>query len=322
VRKRHIAAIVLNWNRARYTLACVASLRATYGAHRLSVIVVDNGSKDSSWEELKQLTPADVTLIQTGANLGYAGGNNVGIHAALDLEVDYIWILNNDTLIHHHCLDELLRAAEKYPQAGVLVPKILYKDLPGTLWYAGGSYNPVLARTVHRGIGAQDESRFDATCDVTFATGCSLFVRREIFELSGLFDDRYFLYWEDVEFSSRVLHAGYKICFVPTARIWHEEGTSSDHNERLSPTYHYYTTRNRLWYIREKNLGWTKVSAYMFTIPLLLRRLAPLITRREHFWVEKSAAIVSGLRDGVFGRPPSGSKLGSQSAQLSQIGRV
>ena len=309
MRTHDTAVIVLNWNRAPDTLACVASLRANHDAHRLSVIVVDNGSTDSSWEELQELADEDVTLIQTGANLGYAGGNNVGIRAALDRGADYVWILNNDTLVDRRCLDELLGAAEKYPQAGVLVPMIFYMHPPGTIWYAGGSYNPALARAAHRGIGGQDEGRFDATCEVTFATGCSLFVRREVFERLGLFDDRYFLYWEDVEFSRRILRGGYRICFVPGARIWHEEGASSGQHDSPSSAFHYYTMRNRLWYIREKHHGGIKISAYAWTIPLLLRRLVPVIARREDQWVKKSAVIMRGLRDGVFQRPPSGPRL-------------
>src|SRR5215208_117581 len=103
----HVAAIVLNWNSAPETLECLASLRESKNV-RLSVIIVDNGSSDSSWQQFQEIADGDVTVIQSGANRGYAGGNNVGIRAALHTEAAYVWILNNDTIVHPLCLDELL----------------------------------------------------------------------------------------------------------------------------------------------------------------------------------------------------------------------
>ena len=295
-----IAAIVLNWNNAADTLACVASLRASNDP-RLSVIIVDNASTDSSWEKLQQVVSTDVTLIQSGANLGYAGGNNVGIREALGYQADFIWILNPDTVVHPLCLDELLKAAEKHPRAGIFVPKILFKDRPHTIWYAGGDYDSMRAQTNHWGFGAQDDGRFDRTsCNVTFATGCSLFVRREVFERIGLLEELYFLYWEDTQFSRRALRAGHEICYVPTARVWHELMASSGQHDGRSPTYDYYNLRNRLWYLREEHHDWTKVSAYTWTAPILLRRLARIVVRRERFWKETLVALARGLRDGVL----------------------
>jgi len=304
VKKLHIAAIILNWNTAADTLACVDSIHAIDNPN-LSVIIIDNASTDSSWEKLRQVaSTTDITLIQSGANLGYAGGNNVGIRAALDWQADYIWILNPDTTVDPRCLNELLKAAEEHPRAGIFVPKILYKDRPRTIWYAGGDYDLMRAQTNHWGLGAEDEGRFDYTsCKVTFATGCSLFVRRNVFEQIGLLDERYFLYWEDTQFSGKALRAGYDICYVPAARVWHQLMASSGQHDGRSPTYDYYTLRNRLWYIREEHEGWTKISAYSWTVPLLLRRLARIVVRREKFWKETSIAVARGLRDGVLKGP-------------------
>jgi len=307
VQEPHVAVVILNWNRAADTLDCVGSLRAS-NDRQLSVIVVDNGSTDSSWEKLQQVAPEDVTLIQSGANLGYSGGNNVGIREALSFRANYLWILNNDVVVHPSCLDELIEAAEKYPQAGVFVPKILYKDHPNTLWYAGGDYDPVRGQGSHWGFGAQDDGSFDAPQEVTFATGCSLFVRCEVFEQVGLLDERYFLYWDDVEFSNRVLHAGYKMRYVPTAYVYHELMASSGQQDGRSPTYDYYNLRNRLWYIREEHRGWTKVSAYVWTVPLLLRRLARILVRREKYWKETLVAVARGLCDGVLRGPRRASR--------------
>ena len=308
MKELRIAAIILNWNTAADTLACVASIHAIDNPN-LSVIIVDNASTDSSWEKLQQIAATDVTLIQSGANLGYAGGNNIGIRAALDWQADFIWILNPDTIVDPQCLNELLKAAEKHPRAGVFVPKILYKDRPQTLWYAGGDYDSMRAQTNHWGFGAEDKGDFDDTsCKVTFATGCSLFVRHEVFEQVGLLDERYFLYWEDTQFSGRALRAGYEICYVPAARVWHQLMASSGQHDGRSPTYDYYNLRNRLWYVHEAHSGRTKISAYMWTVPLLLRRLARIAVRREKYWKETVIAVARGLRDGVFGGPPRASK--------------
>ena len=303
-----VAAVVLNWNSAADTLECVAALRESDNREsdnpRLNIIIVDNGSTDSSWEKLQQNVATDVTLIQSGANLGYAGGNNIGIRAALDHQSEYVWIINNDALVDPLCLNELLETARRHQQAGVFVPKILYKDRPHTLWYAGGNYDRARAQAVHWGLGEQDDGYCDASCKITFATGCSLFVRSEVFGRLGLLDDKYFLYWEDVQFSHRVLHAGYEICYVPTARVWHQAGASSgQHEGGRSPTYHYYMMRNRLWYIREHHNDWTKYSAYVWTIPLTLRRVAGIVVRRENVWFEKLEAVARGLRDGMLRYP-------------------
>jgi GT2 family glycosyltransferase len=304
VNEPRIAVVILNWNSAADTLECVASLHASCDTH-LSVIIVDNGSTDSSWEELQQVSAMGVTLIQSGANLGYAGGNNIGIRAALDRHADFVWILNNDTVIHPVCARELLETAEQYPKAGIFVPKIFYKDRPRTIWYAGGAYDSLRAQNIHWGIGAQDDGRFDDPCEVAFASGCSLFVRHEVFERIGLLDDRYFLYWEDVEFSLRALRAGYRIRFVPTARVWHQEQASSGRFYGHSPNFHYYTVRNRLWFIREEHHGWSTFFAYAWTMPLLLRRLGGITLRGESSYIEKLIAMMQGLRDGVFRRSQS-----------------
>ena len=301
VQNLNVVAIVLNWNSAGHTLECVASLRASNDP-RLSVIVVDNGSTDSSWEELQRIA-AEVTLIQSGANLGYAGGNNVGIRAALDSSADYIWILNNDTVVDPLCPNELLNAAEKYPEAGIFVPKVLFKDRPDVVLYEGGDYDWVRAQTHHRGFGARDGGHFDSPDEVTFATGTSLFTRREVFERIGLLDERFFLYWEDMEFSHRALQAGYKLRYVPTARVWHELLASSEKHEGRSVVYDYYTLRNRLWFIREVHRGRTKVTAYVWTIPLLLRRLARIVVLRESSWIQTLKALARGLHDGIRGNP-------------------
>jgi GT2 family glycosyltransferase len=306
VDKPHTVAVILNWNSADATLQCVTSLQES-NEPRPSIIVVDNGSTDSSWEEL-QRHETDLTLIQSGRNLGFAGGNNIGIRAALEAKADYVWVLNPDTVIHPLCLSELLSAAGNHPEAGVLVPKILYREHSNVVWYAGGSYDSVRAQPNHWGIGAPDGADSNITCDVTFATGCSLLVSRETFERVGLLDEKYFLYWEDVEFSRRVLRTGYRICLVATARVWHHVGSNSGDPVGRSPVYDYYNMRNRLWYVRGEHHAWEKVSAYIWTGPLLLRRFARMMVRREEARKEKVGAVVRGLHDGLLKTPGEGLK--------------
>jgi GT2 family glycosyltransferase len=297
----HTVAVILNYNCADATLECIASMQEI-NEPRPAIIVVENGSTDSSWEKLQQYATG-VTLIQSGTNLGYAGGNNIGIRAALESKANYVWVLNPDTAVDPLCLNELLGAAEKHPEAAVFVPKILYSEHPDVIWYAGGSYDSMRGQPNHWGIGSLDDGQADISCDVTFATGCSLVISREAFEHVGLLNDKYFLYWEDVEYSRRVLRAGYRICLVPTARVWHHVGSNAGELLGRTPTYDYYNLRNRLWYIRQEHHDRDKVLAYVWTAPLLLRRFARMIVRREEAWKEKSVAVLRGLRDGLLKSP-------------------
>ncbi len=216
-------------------------LRATHP--RLRLLVVDNGSTDGSEGILRRRFPA-VEILQTGDNLGFAGGNNAGIRHALAQGADQVLLLNNDTTVDPGFASALSDAATVHPRAGMLCPKILLQDRPDVIWYAGASFHPWLGWGRHRGYGQTDRGQFDRLEETPRATGCALLVTRALCEAVGLLRDDYFCYAEDLEWSLRAREAGFQLLYVPAARVWHKVSAST--GGARSVTAVRYMTRNVL----------------------------------------------------------------------------
>lgn len=231
-------AVVLSWNGRDDTLACLASLRD------LLVVCVDNGSSDGSPEAIRVRFPG-VELVETGVNLGFAGGHNVGIRRALELGADWVLLVNNDAVADESLPAALAAAARARPDAGVLAAKVLFADRPDTIEYAGASFSPLLGyagRT--RGHGERDDGRFDELRDVDRAAGTAMAVSREAVARAGLLDEELFAYVEDVDWCLRIRAAGLAVVFVPAARVWHRGSAST--GGRASAASLYYDTRNTI----------------------------------------------------------------------------
>lgn len=238
-----VSVVVLNWNGKEDTLACLQSLtEVTYRSMR--VVVVDNGSSDGSEAAFRASFP-DVPVIQSGANLGYAAGNNVGIAYCLKhFDDEFVLLLNNDTVVDPGFLDELVSAAARRLDAGIFGPKIMFRSRPNVIWFAGGVWDAPAARFVHIGEGAQEASAGGATVEVDFITGCAMLVRRRLLERIGLLDDRFFLTFEDCDLCLRARDAGSHCVYVPAAKIWH--AVSASFGAIRSPLGDYFFARNRL----------------------------------------------------------------------------
>lgn len=247
-----VAVVVLNWNGLADTLECLESLaRLDYPAYE--VVVVDNGSTDGSPAAIRERFP-EVTLIETGENLGYAGGNNAGLRYAWQQEVDYVLLLNNDTEVASASLRLLVEAAEVDPRIGIAGPTIYYHDRPDVVWSAGGAIDWRRGTTWMVGLDERDTGQFGVgPRQVDFVTGCALLVKRPVLEQVGLLDERFFLYYEEVEWCVRARRAGFEIVHVPQAHVWHKimPGAQAD-----SPLVHYYMTRNRLLFLKTTGAGW------------------------------------------------------------------
>ena len=225
-----VTCVVLNWNAGGETVACLRALgQVKYG--NWDVIVVDNGSTDDSLQRIRELH-AQKLLIETGRNLGFAGGNNVGITLANRSHADYIWLLNNDTEPTPNALAELVSTARSNPQLGAIGSVLLYPNSGRTVQAWGGG-------KVNRWIGycslaraPQSDEWFD------FITAASMLVPRAVFENIGLLVDSYFLYWEDVEFSFRLRKHGWKIGVSPLARVYHKESASTSGNSPVRDRYY------------------------------------------------------------------------------------
>lgn len=255
---KRVAIIILHYGEINNTLECLASVEKLNRRNDgVLVIVVDNGSKEKSKIQNVKLNVDGVTTIRNEENLGYAGGNNVGIRYALEQGADFVLLLNNDTLVDQYLIASLLESAESNSEVGIIAPKIYFaagfefhkeryneKDYGAVIWFAGGivDWKNVVGR--HRGVDEVDGGQYKEEGDTDFASGCCMFVKREVYEKIGLFDEKYFLYYEDSDFSLRAKRAGFKIVFAPRAMLWHKNaGAAGGSGSSLQD---YYITRNRL----------------------------------------------------------------------------
>lgn len=220
-----------------------------------------NGHLDECRKSLEEsrLSGVDhqVLVIDNSAdNLGFTGGNNKGIRQALEQKSDAVLILNDDTKVDPLAIRRMADTLRSDPKIGIVVPKIYFypgfefhkdryieKDRGRVIWYAGGSIDWQNVLGVHRGVDEVDHGQFDTAIDMTFATGCAMLIRRGVFERIGLFDERYFLYLEDLDLSVRAQKAGFTIRYAPSALVWHKNAQSSGVGSSLQD---YYFTRNRL----------------------------------------------------------------------------
>jgi len=256
--KEKIFVVVLNWNGAQETLSCLKSLeKASFSDFDFKVIVVDNGSDDDLVERLSQVNfRFDYELIKNHKNLGFAGGNNVGLDLALRQGADYVMVLNNDTLVDPSFLVHLAVVLRSEKNAGVVSPKIYFasgfefhknryrkSELGKIIWYAGGKIDWANVIGINEGVDEVDCGQFSHRREVDFATGCCSLFSAKALRKVGLFDERYFLYFEDVDLSVRLKRGGFGIFFEPQGIIWHKVARSSGIGSDLND---YFISRNRL----------------------------------------------------------------------------
>lgn len=238
MKKIKASIIILNWNGKKVTADCLRSIQnQTYKPYE--VIVVDNASLDGSVNYLKGKFPS-VKFIENKTNLGYAGGNNVGIKIA---QGDYILILNNDTVLDK---DFLLEMAKRTNVADVIGAKNYYFDKKDIFWAVGSKVNEWTLRARLIGNKEKDEGQYDR--DLYYhAVGSAIFANTKVFKKVGVFNESYFCYFEETEWQTRVLKAGFKIGFAPKAKLWHRVAYSSGGGR--SPFSTYYLIRNRAYYL-------------------------------------------------------------------------
>jgi len=297
-RSSAIAIVVLNWNGADDTLACLDSLSAlTYP--NFNVVVVDNGSTDDSLARLRPYTaPYPLTLLETGRNLGYAGGNNVGTQHALDHGAEFVLVLNNDTTIAPDLLERLLESAQRNPDAGVFSARILYFDEPEKVWFDGARWNPSSLRLEWPGQGADESSLGTTDHETDYACGAALFFRSEVARQIGLLDESFFLVWEEVDWGFRARKAGWRNLVVPAARVWHKIGVSF--GSESSPLRTYFSIRNELlWFSRHASF-----SARLRLWVKNLRRLTPkfYISSGPSPWVKRLSWALQDYARAWLGR--------------------
>ncbi|MFZ5655235.1 MAG: glycosyltransferase family 2 protein [Pseudomonadota bacterium] len=208
-----VSIVTLNWRGVEDTLSCLDSLREL-AYPNFFVVVVDNGSGDDSVVRIADGYP-DVDLVETGANLGFAGGCNVGIRRALELGTDYVWLLNSDTWVDPRALAALVERAEQDPRLGAVGSVICDQREPQRVLAWGGGW-------VDLRLGRPSHALAPVACDkLDYLTGASLLLRPRALEEVGLLDERFFLYWEETDLCFRLRARGWKLGVAPDSRVWH-----------------------------------------------------------------------------------------------------
>jgi GT2 family glycosyltransferase len=209
--------------------------------------VIDNSSTDGS-ESILRGRFSDIEFIQTNENLGFAGGNNVGIRYALERGADYVWLLNNDTVVDPEALSELVKVADESEKTAIVGSKIFFYDKPQKIWFAGGLWKKNKLFAYHRGEGETDFGQYDAICEVDYITGCSLLIKSSVIKKVGMMDERYFLYWEEVDWNAAAYERGYHILYVPSSLVWHKVCSSTKIYSHIQTRY---SIRNALYFFKK-----------------------------------------------------------------------
>ena len=267
--------VILNWNGLKESLACLDSI-SQMKYQNYKVVVVDNGSADGSVEEIHNKFPK-IIIIKNEENLGFSGGCNIGIRHALNEQAESIWLLNNDTLVTENALLELCKF--QYQEGCDLVGSEL-RNYPDGDWQGGGG-NISFLRGVTYSV--------PCTCEnVQSISGASVLIRTSVFEKIGLLDDRFFLYWEDVDFSFRARKAGCKLKLSCESVVYHMESASTS---KISALKTYYITRNCIFFLK-KHFPTT----WIFLVwPFLARALLSAVKNRISLKV-----VVNSIRDGFM----------------------
>lgn len=287
-----VSIIISNWNGVHDTVECLESLRKIDYPNYV-ITVVDNGSKCDEAKALIERFGNYIYVIENDKNYGYAAGANIGIKYALSNDhPDYCMVLNNDTKVDRLFLSELVKAAENDKFIGVVGPKVYHYDEPNLIQTIGGKLN-INTGTLNEHMAEVDRGQHDETKEVDWHGPC-LVVKSEVIKKIGLYDDDYFVFWEDVDFCFRVRKAGYRIIYVPSSRIWHKGGRSTGRLNGL-----YYPIRNRFLFMRKHatKLQYFSFLAYFFCYDIWYRFFSLVSKYRWDF--SKVRAVYSGIKDGA-----------------------
>ena len=292
--ERILSIITINYNGLKDTCELIETLPLE--DESIEVIVVDNASKEDEAAIIEQRYP-QVSVIRSQKNLGFAGGNNLGIKVA---HGKYLFFINNDTLIR--CKKEegrckmfqpLIERLESSPKIGAVCPKIRFTWGDNPIQFAG--YTPLSRITMRNraiGCGEIDQGQYDTAHPTPYAHGAAMIVKREVIEKTDLMPECYFLYYEELDWSMMIRRAGYDIWYEPAFTVYHKESQTTG---QQSPLRTYYITRNRLLFVKRNNPSATRILSYLYLICLVAARdiLKYTIQRR----LDLAKATIKGIRD-------------------------
>ena len=288
-RECELSIITINYNGLKDTCELIDTLPLE--DESIEVIVVDNASKEDEATEIEQRYP-QIKVIRSQENLGFAGGNNLGIQAA---KGKYLFFINNDTILSHHTSDfsHLINRLESSPKIGAVSPKIKFSWGDNPIQFAG--YTPLSSITMRNrtiGYGETDNGQYDTAHPTPYAHGAAMMIKREVIEKAGLMPECYFLYYEELDWSMMIRRAGYDIWYEPACTIFHKESQTTGHNSPLRTSY---MTRNRLLFVKRNINSPQKYLTYLYLIGIVaLRDITKYTLHRRP---DQAHATLKGLYD-------------------------
>ncbi|MEQ8554284.1 MAG: glycosyltransferase family 2 protein [Cyclobacteriaceae bacterium] len=296
--------VIVNWNTHDITLQCIRSLINNI-PKEVQIILVDNASEDGSGDLLHNKFPF-VHYLKNKSNLGFTGGNNVGIRYCLSLGMDYVMLLNSDTLADHDFISPMLQYLDQHKEVGAIQPLIYFLHDKELVWNAGTWFSPTLGITWTIGEGKKDRFVYHQIREVPWLSGCCFLVRAQVLKASGLLDERFFMYYEDVDLSFKIRKLGHQLVYFPSVNIKHIAGASQKASNTsgegdLSPNFHYLNIRNQLYVL----FAHTEWFHRIISLPLLFVKISLFCI---YFVVRlrfaKLRNLLKGLRDGLEHRTP------------------
>jgi len=294
-----IAIIVINWNSYSYTFDCITSLKKCKYSN-FKIILVDNGSNDFSIEQLSEDFKG-LDIIKNKSNLGFTGGNNIGISKALNEKFDYVMLLNNDTIVNSEFLSFLVRRLENENKLGAIQPLILQIEDKTKVWNAGGRFFRLIGLPNVIDKGKNIKSINSNNYYSEWISGCCIMLKSKVIREVGLLDNSFFAYYEDVDWSLRIKNEGYLLGIDYKSKIYHHESGSSKSSSKssegfLNPMVHYYNFRNHIKLIKKHRNYFNLTYSIIFQIFKIIVFSFYFIVR---FRFKKLKKMLRGVIDGI-----------------------
>ena len=298
---KKVAVILINWNSFPLTAGCIESLCAMKYTD-YDIIVVDNDSTDNSRQLLTEKF-ARIILLKSDKNLGFTGGNNLGMQYAIQHGYTYQLLLNNDTFVADNFLELLVNYMDKQPEAGAIQPLIYCNHNRELVWNAGSYYNHWLGYCYTVNYHKILEPKNNLTREVDWITGCAFFIRTSVLLKTGLLAENMFMYYEDIDCSFRIRKAGFKLIFYPQSVIYHIAGMSNKNQVKgkegfINPVVHYLNIRNRIWMLKKYTLPQYLISVWLYNGGYIIAVMGYFLFRLRF---TKLKTVIKAVKHGLTG---------------------
>lgn len=287
-----ISFITICYNGFKDTCELIESLQGKIHSVSYEIIVVDNASREDEAAKIQKLYPTAIA-IRSNENSGFSGGNNIGIRVA---KGKYIFLINNDTYIESDHISNLVERLESRPEIGGVSPKIRFAFPPQHIQFAGFTpLSPITLRNHMLGFGCPDDGTFDTPQPTPYLHGAAMMIKREVIEKAGMMPEIFFLYYEELDWSTRMTRAGYELWYDPRCTVFHKESQSTG---QLSKLRTYYLTRNRLFYARRNLKGFNRLASILYQSTIAATKNSVVYLMKGRF--DLAAAVFYGVNSGLF----------------------